>query len=80
LRKSRSIEITSGKNGLPFIADAPAVAKPKLQYWDCGRQRWAKVAASFLRIELSQRILRCPLPGKFRGGVGGRDARDRGDT
>jgi|HubBroStandDraft_3_1064219.scaffolds.fasta_scaffold12022_2 hypothetical protein len=22
------------------------------------------------RIELSQRILRCPLPGKFRGGVG----------
>jgi hypothetical protein len=62
LPKSRSIEIVSGKNGLPLVTDAPAVAKPKFRYRDHGRANWPNVAASFLgRIELSQRILRPPL-------------------
>jgi len=62
LPKSRSIEIASGKNGLPLVTDALAVAKPKFRYCDHGRANWPDVAASFLRrIDLNLRILRPPL-------------------
>jgi len=47
LPKSRSIEIANGKNGLPLITDALAMAKPKFRYWDHDRPYWPNVAASF---------------------------------
>jgi hypothetical protein len=54
LPKSRSIEIASGKNGLPSVTDAPAVAKPKFRHWYHGRVNRLDAAASFLKYRVGE--------------------------
>jgi hypothetical protein len=74
LPKSRSIEIASGKNGLPSVTDARAVAKPKFRYWHHGGLNWLDAAASFFKRIYSNRAI-LPLPRQYRGGPGCDDAR-----
>jgi hypothetical protein len=67
LPKSRSIEIASGKNGLPSVTDAPTVAKPKFRHWHHGRLNWLAAAASFLKRIYSNRTI-LPLPTNIAAG------------
>jgi hypothetical protein len=64
LPKSRSIEIASGKNGLPSVTDAPTVAKPEFRHWHHGRLNWLVAAASFLN-----EFIRIERPCRYRENI-----------